>query len=219
MNKIDLNIGYCGFAGTVTPQMLEFIMERMSELTAAEIVVLTLYQLTVVSKEPPSYQIFAMALQDLNEFLETNEDPKGSFDGHFAGWFDCPEVGSLDNSQISNGTRIEGRDAERLHLTWNVSGKVLEVSPGKKYVKMHLTGLSGDRDEAWILTPYEIPEWAFEGGIFRAQLSRDVETFEQLAIRPWALRDFPELASLPITDAELDELSQAWDELSVKQES
>ena len=222
--------------------MLKFMSERAKDLTAAEVSLLTLYSLAILKEEAPTAQMFATALaevytlallpdevpteqmfvtvlEDLDEFLKTNKDPAGSFDGWFAGWFDRPEVGSLDGSQIIDGIRIEGMDAERSHLTWNVSGKVLEVSPGKKYVNMHLLGLSGDRDEAWILTPYELPEWAFEGAIFNAQLSRDVTTLEQLATRPWALRDFPELASLPITDAELDELSQAFEELSVKEEA
>lgn len=207
MNKIDLNLGYCSFAKTVTPQMLEFMVESMAELTAAEVAVLTLYQLAVFSGEPPTYQMFAMALQDLNKFLETNEDPKGIFNGHFAGWFDRPD--------FDNSTKNEEREIEQSKPTWAVSGQVLNVSPGKRYVKMHLTGLSGDREEAWILTPYELPEWAFEGDCFGAKLSQDVETFDQLATKPWALREFPESPPSPITDAELDEMYHAWDALGL----
>lgn len=207
MNKIDLNLGYCSFAKTVTPQMLEFMVESMAKLTAAEVAVLTLYQLAVFSGETPTYQMFAMALQDLNKFLETNEDPKGSFDGYYSGWFNRPD--------FTDSTKNEERAIERSKPTWTVLGQVLAGSPGKRYVKMHLTGLSGDRDKAWILTPYELPEWAFEGAIFNARLSRDVTTLEQLATRPWALRDFPEAPPLPIVDAELDEMYHAWDALGL----
>lgn len=204
MNNIDLRLGFCSFAETATSQMLDFMVENIAELTAAEVAVLTLYKLAVFSEEPPTYQMFAMALQDLNKFLETNKDPKGSFNGHFAGWFDRPDVGNN-----------EEREIEQSKPTWTVSGQVLYVSPGRRYVKMHLTGLSGDREEAWILTPYELPEWAFEGGCFGAKLSQDVETFDQLATKPWALREFPKSPPSPITDAELDDLYHAWDALGL----
>lgn len=207
MNNIDLRLGFCVFAETATSQMLDFMVESMAELTAAEVAVLTLYKLAVFSGERPTYQMFAMALQDLNKFLETNEDPKGSFNGHFAGWFDRPD--------FDNSTKNEEREIEQSKPTWTVSGQVLYVSPGKRYVKMHLTGLSGDREEAWILTPYELPEWAFEGSCFGAKLSQDVETFDQLATKPWALREFPESPPSPITDAELDKLYHAWDALGL----
>ena len=54
-----------------------------------------------------------------------------------------------------------------------------------------------------------------EGDVFGAQLSRDVETFEQLADRPWALRDFPESPPLPITAAALDEMYKWCDSLGL----
>ena len=107
------------------------------------------------------------------------------------------------------------QDIERSKPTWTVSGQVLEFSPDKKQVNIRLTGLSGDRNKSWIPTPPDLPSWIREGDVFRAQLSRDVETFEQLADRPWALRGFPESAPLPITDKELEDLYKWCDPLGL----
>ena len=107
------------------------------------------------------------------------------------------------------------QNTERSKLAWTVSGQVLEFSQNKEQVNIRLTGLSGDRNESWITTPPDLPSWIREGDVFRAQLSRDVETFEQLADRPWALRGFPESAPLPITDKELDDLYKWCDSLGL----
>ena len=46
---------------------------------------------------------------------------------------------------------------------------------------------------------------------FLAQLSQDVETFEQLAQRPWALRHFRHTPRPYLTDEELSDLLD-WEE-------
>ncbi|MEA5509334.1 hypothetical protein VB715_06105 [Crocosphaera sp. UHCC 0190] len=34
----------------------------------------------------------------------------------------------------------------------------------------------------------EMPGWALDGTVFKAELSEDVETFAELKKRPWAIR-------------------------------
>ena len=106
---------------------------------------------------------------------------------------------------------LEEWTSEQPKPTWSVSGQVIEVSPDKQQVKLHLTGLSGDQQEEWVPLPQELPGWALEGTVFEAQISQDVETFEQLAQRPWALRHFRHTPRPYLTDEELSDLLD-WEE-------
>jgi predicted RNA methylase len=106
---------------------------------------------------------------------------------------------------------LEEWTLEQPKPTWNVSGQVIEVSSDKQQVKLHLTGLSGDQQEEWVPLPQEFPGWALDGTVFEAQLSQDVETFEQLAQRPWALRHFRHTPRPYLTDEELSDLLD-WEE-------
>jgi type I restriction-modification system DNA methylase subunit len=106
---------------------------------------------------------------------------------------------------------LEEWTAEQTKPTWSVSGQVVEVCSDTQKVKLYLTGLSGDRQEEWIPLPQELPGWALDGTVFEAQLSQDVETFEQLAQRPWALHHFRHTPRPYLTDAELSDLLE-WEE-------
>jgi hypothetical protein len=106
---------------------------------------------------------------------------------------------------------LEEWASEQTKPTWSVSGQVIEVCSNTQQVKLHLTGLSGDRQEEWIPLPQELPGWALDGTVFEAQLSQDVETFEQLAQRPWALRHFRHTPRPYLTDEELSDLLE-WEE-------
>ncbi len=106
---------------------------------------------------------------------------------------------------------LEEWTSEQTKPTWSVSGQVIEVCSDTQKVKLHLTGLSGDRQEEWIPLPQELPGWALDGTVFEAQLSQDVETFEQLAQRPWALHHFRHTPRPYLTDTELSDLLE-WEE-------
>jgi type I restriction-modification system DNA methylase subunit len=106
---------------------------------------------------------------------------------------------------------LEEWTSEQSKPTWSVSGQVIEVCSNTQQVKLHLTGLSSDRQEEWIPLPQEFPGWALDGTVFEAQLSQDVETFEQLAQRPWALRHFRHTPRPYLTDEELSDLLE-WEE-------
>lgn len=81
-------------------------------------------------------------------------------------------------------------EEERKKRSFTVSGQVLEVSPDNRQILLHLIGLLDDEEEAWITLPSELPGWALDGTVFEAELSEDVETFDELTKRPWALREF-----------------------------
>jgi hypothetical protein len=50
-----------------------------------------------------------------------------------------------------------------------------------------------------------VPGWALDGTAFKAELSQDVETFQELAQRPWAIRQFHHTPRPYLTDHELRE--------------
>ena len=50
-----------------------------------------------------------------------------------------------------------------------------------------------------------MPGWALDGTAFKAELSQDVETFQELAQRPWAIRQFHHTPRPYLTDDELRE--------------
>jgi hypothetical protein len=61
---------------------------------------------------------------------------------------------------------------------------------GSNKVYLYLDNLLDEVQEAWIPLPQELPGWALDGTVFEAELSWAVETFDDLAKRPWALRNF-----------------------------
>jgi type I restriction-modification system DNA methylase subunit len=136
------------------------------------------------------------------ETIEAQDDLQCTLDKLVQESYGNPNLGSLD---------IGSWKIERSKSTWTVSGQILEISLDKQQIKLHLTGLSGNQQEAWVPLPQELPGWALDGTVFEAQLSQDVETFEQLAQRPWALRRFRHTPRPYLTDAELSDLLE-WEE-------
>ena len=94
---------------------------------------------------------------------------------------------------------------ERTKPTFTVLGQVLEISKDNTQIRLYLSGLLDDNREAWLPILPEIPGWALDGTVFEAELSEDVETFEELAKRPWAIRRFRHTPRPYLTDDELRE--------------
>lgn len=80
--------------------------------------------------------------------------------------------------------------SEQRKTTLTVTGQVLKFSQERTEVLLRLSGLLDENEEEWIFLPQELPGWALDGTVFEAQLSEDIETFQELAQRPWALRKF-----------------------------
>lgn len=87
--------------------------------------------------------------------------------------------------------------------TLTVLGQVLEISKDNSQILLNLSGLLDDKEEAWLPLLPEIPGWALDSTVFEAELSEDVETFQELAQRPWALRRFRHTPYPYLTNAEL----------------
>jgi 16S rRNA G966 N2-methylase RsmD len=100
---------------------------------------------------------------------------------------------------------LEEWKLERIKPTFTVIGQVLEISKDNRQILLNLSGLLDDQDEAWLPLVPELPGWALDGTVFEAELSEDVETFEELAQRPWALRRFRHTPYPYLTNAELKE--------------
>jgi hypothetical protein len=94
----------------------------------------------------------------------------------------------LQRTGLSSG--LEEWQLEERKKTLTVTGQVLEVSQENLHILLRLSGLVDDNEEEWIPLPQELPGWALDGTVFRAELSEDIETFQELAQRPWALRKF-----------------------------
>lgn len=92
---------------------------------------------------------------------------------------------------------------EQKTKTLTVIGQVLEINQGNGQILLRLSGLLDDNEEAWLPLPQELPGWALDGTVFEAELSEDIETFEELAQRPWALRKFRHTPYLYLTNEEL----------------
>ncbi|MEI6442079.1 MAG: N-6 DNA methylase [Nostocales cyanobacterium ELA583] len=95
--------------------------------------------------------------------------------------------------------------SEQTKPTFTVRGQVLEVSQDNSQVHLYLSGLLDDNREDWLPILPEMPGWALDGTVFKAELSQDVETFEELAQRPWAIRQFRHTPRPYLTDDELKE--------------
>ncbi len=85
---------------------------------------------------------------------------------------------------------LEAWKIEQKKNTLKVIGQVLKISQENDRVLLRLSGLLDDNEEEWIALPNELPGWALDGTVFEADLSEDIETFQELAQRPWALRKF-----------------------------
>ena len=95
--------------------------------------------------------------------------------------------------------------SEQTKPTFTVRGQVLEVSKDNSQIRLYLSGLLDDNREEWLPILPEMPGWALDGTVFKAELSQDVETFEELAQRPWAIRQFRHTPRPYLTDDELKE--------------
>ncbi|MBW4667649.1 MAG: N-6 DNA methylase [Cyanomargarita calcarea GSE-NOS-MK-12-04C] len=93
--------------------------------------------------------------------------------------------------------------SEQIKSTFIVRGQVLEVSQDNSQIRLYLSGLIDDNQEEWLPMLPEIPGWALDGTVFEAELSEDVETFEEIAQRPWAIRHFRHTPRPYFTDDEL----------------
>ncbi|MCP3997921.1 MAG: N-6 DNA methylase [bacterium] len=73
-----------------------------------------------------------------------------------------------------------------------VTGQVLEVlsTGANSRIRLFLSGLDDEEEEADLPLPPELPGWTLDGTIFTAELSEEIRTFEDLRQRPWALRGF-----------------------------
>ena len=92
---------------------------------------------------------------------------------------------------------------EQIKPTLTVIGQVLEVSENKQEILLHLDGLIDDDEEAWLPILPELPGWALDGTVFEAELSEEVETFQDLADNPWSLRHFRHTPYPYLTNDEL----------------
>jgi hypothetical protein len=93
--------------------------------------------------------------------------------------------------------------SEQTKPTFTVRGQVLEVSQDNSQIHLYLNGLLDDNREEWVPILPEMPGWALDGTVFKAELSQDVETFEELTQRPWAIRQFRHTPRPYLTDDEL----------------
>ncbi len=71
-----------------------------------------------------------------------------------------------------------------------VTGQVLEVlsTGANSRIRLYLSGLDDEDEEAEVPLPPELPGWALDGTVFTAELSEEIRTFEDLRQRPWSLR-------------------------------
>jgi hypothetical protein len=99
-----------------------------------------------------------------------------------------PNLVKLQRTGVS--LELEEWQLEQKKKTLTVTGQVLEISQERAQILLRLSGLLDDSEEEWIPLPQELPGWALDGTVFRAELSEDIETFQELAQRPWALRKF-----------------------------
>ena len=93
-------------------------------------------------------------------------------------------------TRVGKSPELSAWEKEQKKRTLTVLGQVLDCSQDKEQVLLRLSGLLDDNEEEWILLPQELPGWALDGTAFEAQLSEDIETFQELFQRPWALRKF-----------------------------
>ncbi|MEA5514897.1 N-6 DNA methylase [Nodularia sp. UHCC 0506] len=93
--------------------------------------------------------------------------------------------------------------SEQTKPTLTVIGQVLEIFQDNTQILLYLSGLLDDNEEAWLPILPEMPGWALDGTVFEAELSEYIETFEQLAQHPWAIRRFRHTPYPYLTNEEL----------------
>lgn len=111
----------------------------------------------------------------------------------------------LEINRTGAPTGLEEWKSERTKPTFTVRGQVLEVSEDNSQIHLYLSGLLDDNREEWLPILPEMPGWVLDGTVFKAELSQDVETFAELAKRPWAIRQFRHTPRPYLTDDELRE--------------
>jgi len=95
------------------------------------------------------------------------------------------------------------QEEQKRNQTLTVIGQVLGINQDNNQILLRLSGLLDDNEEQWMPLPQKLPGWALDGTVFEAELSEDIETFEELAQRPWALRKFRHTPYLYLTNEEL----------------
>jgi hypothetical protein len=111
----------------------------------------------------------------------------------------------IDIKRTGVPPELEEWRLERTKPTFTVLGQVLEISKDNTQIRLYLSGLLDDNREEWLPLLPEMPGWALDGTVFEAELSEDVETFQELAQRPWAIRRFRHTPRPYLTDDELRE--------------
>lgn len=111
----------------------------------------------------------------------------------------------LEINRRGTPTGLKEWKLERTKPTFTVRGQVLEVSEDHSQIHLYLSGLLDDNRQEWLPILPEMPGWALDGTVFKAELSQDVETFAELAKRPWAIRQFRHTPRPYLTDDELRE--------------
>ncbi|CAN1212221.1 site-specific DNA-methyltransferase (adenine-specific) [Tumidithrix helvetica PCC 7403] len=109
----------------------------------------------------------------------------------------------IKRQRTGKSPELEAWKQEKKRKTLTVIGQVLEINQDNDQILLRLSGLLDDNDEAWLPLPQELPGWALDGTVFEAELSEDIETFEELAQRPWALRKFRHTPYPYLTNEEL----------------
>lgn len=93
-------------------------------------------------------------------------------------------------TRTGKSPELKAWQEEQKIKTLTVIGQVLEISQDNDQILLRLSGLLDDNEEAWLPLPQELPGWALDGTVFRAELTEDIETFKELSQSPWALRKF-----------------------------
>jgi predicted RNA methylase len=96
----------------------------------------------------------------------------------------------IKRQRTGKSPELKAWQEEQKRKTLTVIGQVLEINQDNDQILLRLSGLLDDNEEAWLPLPQELPGWALDGTVFRAELAEDIETFEGLSQRPWALRKF-----------------------------
>jgi hypothetical protein len=109
----------------------------------------------------------------------------------------------IKRQRTGKSSELRAWKEEQKRKTLTVIGQVLEINQDNDQILLRLSGLLDDNEEAWLPLPQELPGWALDGTVFEAELSEDIETFEELDQRPWALRKFRHTPYLYLTNEEL----------------
>lgn len=109
----------------------------------------------------------------------------------------------VKRQRTGKSPELKAWQEEQKIKTLTVIGQVSEINQDNNQILLCLSGLLDDNEEAWLPLPQELPGWAIDGTVFEAELSEDIETFEELAQRPWALRKFRHIPYSYLTNEEL----------------